>query len=156
MAKFKIQHITKYSYEVPVRDSANQIMLYPISDAWQEISMHRIRVTGNPAIEIHSDVFGNKIGTFTHSKPHQELIIDSSLEVITRNKELPEDKMDVNEQWKMLEKIRNEIPYIDFLRLESFQSLSEVTKIIEEVRCKNCTPLITARDYCSYVFENFT
>jgi transglutaminase-like putative cysteine protease len=156
MAKFKIQHITKYNYEVPVRDSANQIMLYPVTDEWQEITYHRIQVTGNPAIEIHPDTFGNKIGTFTHSQPHQELIIDSSLEVVTRSKKLPEDRMDIEEQWKMLEKVRYEIPYIDFLRLESFQALSEITRVIEDVRCKNCSPLTSAKDFCSYVYENFT
>ena len=73
MAKFKIRHITKYNYEVPVRDSANQIMLYPITDEYQEITLHTISVTGNPVIEVHHDIFENKIGTFTHPLPHQEL-----------------------------------------------------------------------------------
>jgi transglutaminase-like putative cysteine protease len=156
MAKFKIQHITKYNYEVPVRDSANQIMLYPISDEWQDIERHIVRVTGNPMIEIHHDAFGNKVGTFTHSQPHQELIINSILEVVTTAKTLPEDNRPVDEQWKKLEEMRNQIPYIDFLRLESFHSIPEVHQIMEEVRCKNCSPLMSAQDFCLYVYENFT
>ena len=32
MPEFEIQHITRYIYEGPVRDSANQIILYPIKD----------------------------------------------------------------------------------------------------------------------------
>lgn len=156
MAKFKIQHITKYTYEVPVRDSANQIMLYPIEDDYQEILIHTIGVTGNPFIEIHTDAFNNRIGTFTHSKPHQELIIDSRVEVITKNKQLPEDNRPREEQWQVLESVWYQIPYIDFLRLESFQHLAEIQKIIEEVQSKNHTPLQAAQEFCSYVFQNFT
>ena len=35
MPEFQIEHITKYSYPGPVRDSANQIILYPIKDDYQ-------------------------------------------------------------------------------------------------------------------------
>lgn len=156
MAKFKIQHITRYTYEVPVRDSANQIMLYPITDEHQEITLHTISVTGNPDIDIHRDVFGNKVGTFTHSRPHRELVIDSQLEVITKSKTLPEDALPIEAQWQALEKLKNQIPFIDFLRLEPFHALPEVEKLMDEVRCKNCSPLVSAQEFCTYVFTNFT
>ena len=45
MSKFKIRHITKYTYEVPVRDSANQIMLYPIQDESQEVLQSQIVIS---------------------------------------------------------------------------------------------------------------
>jgi transglutaminase-like putative cysteine protease len=156
MAKFKIQHITKYTYEVPVRDSANQIMLYPITDDNQEIEMQSILITGNPMIELHTDTFQNKVGTFTHSKPHQELVIDSRVEVTTRSKPLPEDTIPVEEQWQALQALQLQIPYIAFLRLEPFQALPEIQTVIDQVRCKNCSPLVSAKDFSTYVYENFT
>lgn len=156
MAKFKIRHITKYTYEVPVRDSANQIMLYPVADEHQEITLHAITVTGNPAIELHNDIFENKIGTFTHPLPHQELVIDSKLEVITSSKDLPDDVKPVNEQWQALETIRQEIPYIDFLRLETFSGLPEIQRIIDDVQQQGSSPLVSAKHFCSYVYENFS
>ena len=156
MARFKIQHVTKYSYEVPVRDSANQIMLYPIDDEYQEIIFHNITVTGNPVIEQHLDIFRNKIGTFTHSQSHQELIIDSRFEVNTQSKKLPEDNEPYETQWDALEKIRYQIPFIDFLKAENFHHLPELQKIIDEVKCKHCTPLRSAKDFCEFVFSNFT
>jgi transglutaminase-like putative cysteine protease len=155
MAKFKIQHITKYTYEVPVRDSANQIMLYPITDEYQEIIFHNIQVTGNPQIEMHADSFENKIGTFTHSQPHKELIIDSRLEVVTRGKILPDDSRPAPEQWQFLESIKYQVPYIDFLRLEPFQELAQIQKLIDDIRLKNLTPLVAAKEFCLYVYENF-
>jgi transglutaminase-like putative cysteine protease len=156
MARFKIQHTTKYTYEVPVRDSANQIMLYPISDDYQEIVTHSISVTGNPVIEIHRDIFDNKIGTFTHAHPHQELIINSRLEVITTSKAIPEDTLRAEEQWKALGLVRYQIPYIDFLRVEAFSSLAEALKIIDEARKQSDTPLQAAKNLCSYIYTHYT
>ena len=37
MPRFIIHHVTKYTYPEPVRDSANQIMLFPIKDEYQEV-----------------------------------------------------------------------------------------------------------------------
>src|SRR5689334_2984498 len=100
MSKFKIQHITRYLYEGTVRDSANQIMLYPIRDSYQDVLQHAIQVTGNPMIHIHTDYFGNQIGTFTYAYTHRELVIDSQLMVLTKNRTLPEDNIPAAEQWK--------------------------------------------------------
>jgi transglutaminase-like putative cysteine protease len=156
MARFKIQHTTKYTYEVPVRDSANQIMLYPIADDHQEIISHSIAVTGNPAIDIHRDIFDNKIGTFTHAHPHQELVINSRLEVVTSGRPAPEDNLPAVEQWKEIETVKFQIPYIDFLRLETFSSLPEALKIIAEVQRPSDTPLQAAKNICTYIYKNFT
>src|SRR5882757_7946378 len=102
MSKFKIHHVTKYTYEVPVRDSANQIMLYPLKDAFQEVLEHTLWITGYPMVEVHHDYFGNEVGTFTHTQPHQELVIDSTLVVVTIPKVLPADTAAVTDQWKSL------------------------------------------------------
>jgi transglutaminase-like putative cysteine protease len=156
MPKFKIQHITKYTYEVPVRDSANQIVLYPISDANQEIIFQNIFVTGDPQIERHKDYFDNQIGTFTHSQPHRELVIDSRLEVQTSAKLLPDDSRPAGEQWEELQAIRHQIPYIDFLRLEQFEAFAEVQAVINSIQDKRITPQQNVHNFCEYVFKNFT
>jgi transglutaminase-like putative cysteine protease len=156
MPKFKIQHITKYSYEVPVRDSANQIMLYPITDDYQEIVLHRLEITGSPAIAIHTDYFENKIGTFTHSQPHQELIIDSYLEVITRTKPLSEKVVPMEDQWKELDRAKYEIPYIDFLRIEQSEAIPQMQQVMTEIDCTDGSPLHAAKHFCSYVYKHFT
>ena len=88
MSKFKIRHITKYTYEDTVRDSANQVMLYPIRDNYQDVLKHSITLSGNSVIHVHQDYFGNEVGTFTQAQPHHELVIDSQLMVNTLS--LPE------------------------------------------------------------------
>ena len=38
MPEYHIKHITRYTYASPVIDSANQVMLFPISDLQQEVN----------------------------------------------------------------------------------------------------------------------
>ena len=155
MSKFKIQHITRYSYEVPVRDSANQIMLYPLKDEFQEVLQQSVSITGDPQVHIHTDYFGNEVGTFTHSQPHQELTINSRLIVVTKLRVHPEDTMSSEEQNKELLRLKSQPEFIDFLKQERFDAYQEMNKIVEAERCKNCTPLVSAREFCDYVFNNF-
>ena len=155
MSKFKIRHITKYSYEVPVRDSANQIMLYPLKDEYQEVLQQTISITSDPQVYIHNDYFGNEVGTFTHSQPHQELIIDSRLVVVTKPRILPEDTASVADQLSELIKLKSQPAFIDFLRQQRFDAYEEINTVVEEERCKNCTPLVSGKQFCSYVFTNF-
>ena len=140
MSKFKIRHLTKYSYEVPVRDSANQIMLYPLKSEYQEVVQQSIKITGEPLVNVHFDYFGNEVGTFTHSQPHQELLIDSRLVVTTKNKTLPDDQESVKAQWETLEKLRNQPVFIDFLKQEHFAALPALQAMVEEERCRPIPP----------------
>lgn len=156
MPKFKIKHITKYTYDSMVRDSANQIMLYPIEDEYQEVILQQLSVTGSPSIEIHSDIFENKVGTFTHSKPHSELVINLNLEVVTIPRKLPEETMGTTEQWAELKTIRNQFPFIDLTRIEAFNALPELEKVIHEIHHDTRSPLACAQSFCDYVFHNFT
>jgi transglutaminase-like putative cysteine protease len=155
MPRFKIHHITRYTYEGSVRDSANQIMLYPVADEFQEVVLHTLTVSGNPTIEKHTDYFNNKVGTFTHSQPHHELLIDSRLEVITRRKSLPEDVKTAEMQWQELERLRFQVPYIDFLKLETSDVMNEMRQIVKEIHDPSCSPLAAASKFCTYVCKNF-
>jgi transglutaminase-like putative cysteine protease len=155
MSKFKIRHITRYLYEDTVRDSANQIMLYPIRDEWQDTEEHTISISGNPMVNVHVDYFGNEVGTFTHAHPHRELVIDSQLIVTTRTRNLPADDAPPEAQWKELENLRFQLPLIDFQRQELFEALPKIKKIIEKEQHKNYTPLQTARQFSEYIYQNF-
>lgn len=156
MSKFKIRHITKYSYQVPVRDSANQIILYPIKDSYQDVLHHHIMVSGDVPIETHYDYFGNTVGTFTHSKPHTDLVIDSQVIVVTKPRELPNDSMAADGQWEELKKISSQYQFLDFLRYETVEESPEILAVIGNERKKTQTPVVSAQRLCSYVFNTFT
>ena len=76
MPRFKINHITKYSYHVPVIDSANQVILFPLQDEYQEVVKQKLKITNDPPVERYNDYYGNEVGLFMHAEPHTELVID--------------------------------------------------------------------------------
>jgi len=155
MPRFKIQHITKYTYDGPVRDSANQVILYPIKDEYQDVVRQEIRISNDPAVETYKDYYGNEIGSFTNAEPHMEMVIDSKVEVITRPRQLPMDSSSAEEQWNFIRTLRLQVPFIDFLLQEQFSSLNEVISVIDAQECKNCTPLEASQKMAAFVFANF-
>jgi transglutaminase-like putative cysteine protease len=155
MSTFKIRHITRYQYENTVRDSANQIMLYPVQDAFQTILQHNIQVSGHPLIHIHTDYFGNEIGTFTQVQPHRELVIDSYLLVNTKAHPVPADDQTAAIQWQTLDNLRHQIDFIDFLKQERFEGADEIQLLIDAERRNGGTPLQAAQHFSKYIYETF-
>ena len=79
MPEFKIQHVTRYIYDGPVRDSANQVILFPIQDEFQDVIKHELRISGDPFVDTHIDYYGNEVGSFTYIEPHNKLEITSKI-----------------------------------------------------------------------------
>ncbi len=55
MPEFEIQHITRYLYGGIVRDSANQVILFPIKDEFQEVIKQDLNITGHPSLDTFID-----------------------------------------------------------------------------------------------------
>ena len=153
MPEFKIHHVTRYAYESLVRDSANQIILYPFEDEFQTVVKHQIKITGDPHVDTHIDYYGNEVGSFTYIEPHRQLEISSKIWVTTKHRMFPNDDMFADQQWADLLKLRNQVAYIDFLRQEYFEGLVEMQSVV--AKQPNETPYKTAVRYCKYVYENF-
>jgi len=155
MPQFVIHHVTKYNYPVPVRDSANQLMLFPVKDAYQSVQSQHISITNEPVLEMYTDYYGNEIATFTNRAPHTELRIDSNISVTTRPVPLPADDKLIEEQWSHLQDIKYNVPFIDFLKQEYFVALPEV-KQIADAGFYNFVSVFTAvKQLNEYVFQNF-
>jgi transglutaminase-like putative cysteine protease len=155
MPEFRIKHVTKYTYESPVRESVNHIILYPIEDEFQHVIKHHLKISGAPKVDVFTDYYGNKIGFFTYSEKHIELEICSELVVSTIAKELPTESMFGDIQWMELYKLRDKVPYIDYLKWETFDGLRELKTITDKYLNNGLTPYRVATDFCKYVFENF-
>jgi len=155
MPRFFIHHVTKYTYAEAVRDSANQIMLYPVKNENQEVQSQRILITGEPKIEAFIDYYGNEVGSFMNTSPHKELRIDSHIAVITKPITVPSDKTTIEQQWENLINIKNAIPYIDFLKQENFAALPEVKKIADSGFYNSVSVFVAVQQLNKYVYENF-
>lgn len=155
MPDFRIRHITKYSYPSPVIDSANQVILFPLEDALQEVKKHELIITHNPPVEIFSDYFGNRVGLFSVIKPHTELTIESILEVIVHEASLPATDNPVPAQWENLGLIREQYPYMDFMLPELCESYDEIFAIVKSLLNDSSTPFSIARQLSNFVYQQF-
>ncbi|QKJ32102.1 transglutaminase family protein [Mucilaginibacter mali] len=156
MPEFKIQHITKYTYDGPVRDSANQIILYPIQDAYQDVLKQELKITGDAVVDTYIDYYGNKVGSFTHRDPHSQLIINSQLWVNTKHRPLPATDIFPGQQWDDYERLRYVVPYIDFLKQEYFDGRPELQKIVAAELKRDETPYQVILRFCKYIYDNFS
>ncbi len=155
MPQFVIHHVTKYTYPEAVRDSANQIMLYPLKDAHQSLQSQRITITGGPALEIYKDYYGNEVGSFTNVAPHTELRIDSTISVATVPIPWPIDDVPTEQQWLHLQEIKFIVPFIDFLKQENFSALPELKQVAEAGFYKTVSVFTAVRQLTEYVYDNF-
>lgn len=156
MPKFKIKHLTQYTYQAPVRDSANQIILYPVNDEFQEVQTHELSISGDPLVYVSKDYYGNDVGTFSISSPHSELSILSTTVVSTRSKQLPADDLPAALQWQKLASLKSDIGFIDFLRQEHFDEMNALRSMTEIQRIAESTPYQIALKFCQYVYDNFS
>jgi transglutaminase-like putative cysteine protease len=155
MPRFIIHHVTKYTYPEPVRDSANQIMLYPLKDEYQNLQTQRIAITGEPALEVYKDYYGNEIGSFMNASPHTELRIDSNISVITTKRKMPVDDVAAEQQWNHLQEIKYIVPFIDFLKQENFDALAEVKAVADAGFYKTVSVYTAMQQLTDYVYKNF-
>ena len=155
MPRFIIHHVTKYTYAEPVRDSANQVMLFPVKDENQEVQNQRLTITGDPIVDLFKDYYGNEVGSFMNIAPHKELSIDSTIAVVTKARMFPPDNIDIEQQWHHLHQIRHVVPFIDFLKQESFLMLGDVKKIADAGFYKSVSVYVAVLQLTEFVYKNF-
>ncbi|MEO6316352.1 MAG: transglutaminase family protein, partial [Chitinophagaceae bacterium] len=156
MPRFNIRHITRYSYEQPVRDSANQVTLFPLQDENQDVTKQDLIITGDPHVELFKDYYGNTIGAFTYAEPHKELVIDSKIDVAVHEKTMPPDTSPKEKQWQNMQEIRYTYPYIDFIKQERFEAIDELRNLPVIINSRSGTPLAAATQLNEYIFKNFS
>lgn len=156
MPKYRIKHITRYSYPGFVIDSANQLMLFPLDDADQEVKNHDLRISHHPSVEVFTDYFGNQVGIFSVIRPHTELRIESEIEVVTREAKQPDNSHPAGIQWENLVTAREQFPFMDFLQAESCDAEEEINAIAQSFMGEGIAPFEVAEKMSAYVYHHFT
>jgi transglutaminase-like putative cysteine protease len=83
MPIFRILHVTRYEYDRPVKESLNEVRIYPFPSQDQEVLQHDLVITGQPEVYVFNDYWGNRAGIFNVLSPHKLLSIESRLLVRT-------------------------------------------------------------------------
>jgi transglutaminase-like putative cysteine protease len=94
------------------------------------------------------------VGSFTNTEPHNMLVINSQLSVNTHPGHCLLMMFASGSKWNELYNIKYIVPYIDFLKQEYFEGLSELTPIVK-ASAKQRYPLPNRLKFTEYVYKNF-
>jgi len=155
MGTFKIVHITKYQYNWPIKESINEIRLFPHNFDNQEVLQHQLLITTNPNVEISKDFYGNSVGNFNILAPHKEMIIESQMLVkVNHSLKIPEiDTAKVQDL--ELEKVNNS----SLLRLcypDVITNQKKIDSYLKKINAANISVIEIAQKCSEYIFKNFT
>ena len=157
MPLFKIQHITKYTYDRPVRDSANQIKIFPYAQPQQELRSQKLVITGDPSVNLFPDYWGNTVGWFVVAEAHKELIVDSQLIVDVKS------LININpvatskfSDWDLLRGVTSsDLRMLDLAKPESIIAKEELKAMVNDLRHSRDTPAMFIQRCSEYIFDKF-
>ena len=154
MPVFNIHHITKYEYDRPVKESVNEIRIYPFADHAQETLHHQLHITGHPDIFIIQDYWGNQSGMFNLMPSHKELVIESKLIVRT----LGHSTISLNTQasLEMLkDETANNFSLLELSKLNELELKARISELVNEFYT-NDMPVATIIEKCGdFIFNQF-
>lgn len=155
MPTFKIVHITKYEYNFPIKESINEVRLFPYYFDNQEVLQHQLLITTNPFVEISKDFYGNSVGNFNILKPHKEMIIESQMVVkVIHSLKIPEiDATKVQDL--AIDKVNNS----SLLRLcypDVIINQKKIDSYLRKIDATTISVIEIARKCSEYIFKNFT
>jgi transglutaminase-like putative cysteine protease len=155
MSVFTIHHITRYDYDRPVKESVNEIKIFPFVSPEQEVLHHELIITGQPEILTFTDYWGNKTGCFNLLQPHKEMVIESKLTV--RTAIAPEPTISVPSYVANLEAaIGNDLHLLELVRTAPSSSEALMQSYIASFYSPDKTIDQIVKDCCAFIFTDFT
>jgi transglutaminase-like putative cysteine protease len=157
MPLFKIHHVTQYQYDRPVRESANQIKIFPLQHYNQEVRRHDLKITNHPDVHQFTDFWGNLVGWFMLNSPHDELVIDSQLVVFTAKQDFDPFENASHANWLLIEKeVAGKLRLLDFSQPEPMKQKSKLSSIVSDIRSESDAPIHFIQRVSNYIFQEFT
>jgi transglutaminase-like putative cysteine protease len=155
MPIFKIHHITKYEYDRPVKESMNNMMVFPFQTPEQETLQHDLHISHNPDLFIYTDYWGNKNGSFNVLKPHHELVIESKLLLRILSQEtfnFPD-----TDGWQALEKeVATDLRLLELQRTSAIRQNEAMNQMVQLLKKPGLPIHQTVENTCRLIFDQFT
>jgi transglutaminase-like putative cysteine protease len=155
MAVFKIVHLTKYQYNYPIKESINEIRLFPHHFENQEVLQYQILITHNPDVDISEDYYGNRVGNFNVLDTHSEMTIESRM-LVRVNHSLKIPDIDATSVEDIQEEKQKSILLLRLCYIDDIEKQNEINEILKTISIENKSIIEIAQQCNTYVFENFT
>jgi len=155
MSVFTIHHITKYEYDRPVKESVNEIKIFPFASAEQDVLQHDVIITEQPDILIFDDYWGNKTGCFNLLSPHKHLVIESKLKI--RNSKDPNPTFPIVSYTQDLDSfILYDLKLLELARSTETKSIETMRNYVDGFYHSQKPISQIVKDCCSFIFTEFT
>jgi transglutaminase-like putative cysteine protease len=154
MPVFNIHHVTKYEYDRPVKESVNEIRIYPFIGKEQEVTYHELNITGHPDVLSITDYWGNRAGMFNVMESHQLLVIESKLIVRTLGKPAPVTNIQAGFD-ELKSEVINNLSLMELSYIQEIMIRGQINEIVKEIYQPH-KPVMEIVEKCSqYIFNNF-
>lgn len=154
MAVFKIVHITKYEYSWPIKESINEIRLFPHHFDNQDVLQFQLLVSNSPNVEISKDYYGNRVGNFNTLESHKEMILESRM-LVRVNHSLKIPEIDTTTVADLSKEIEKSILLQRLCYPEMIKNQKKIDKILSKIIEPNKSIIAIAQECNEYIFKNY-
>ncbi|HSK11660.1 MAG TPA: transglutaminase family protein [Phnomibacter sp.] len=154
MPTFRIQHITKYSYDRPVKESITHMRLFPIEDKDQRVIQSEMHITGDPHVDTYTDHYGNVVGDFSYLPPHTEMKIESRFVVHTNDNWVAPSARAITLS-EMNGSFDNDLIMIWLMEPERIEKQDLINELLHETDISDRSLVEIAEACCAYIYSNF-
>ena len=155
MAVFKIVHITKYQYNWPIKESINEIRLFPHHFDNQDVLQYQLLITQSPIVEISRDYYGNRVGNFNNLEAHEEMTIESRM-LVRVNHSLKIPEIDSTTVQDLASEKENSILLQRLSYPETINKQKKIDLILKKINHSEKSIIAIAQECNDYIFKNFT
>ena len=155
MAVFKIVHITKYQYNWPIKESINEIRLFPHHFDNQDVLQYQLLITQSPIVEISTDYYGNRVGNFNNLEAHEEMTIESRM-LVRVNHSLKIPEIDSTTAQDLASEKANSILLQRLSYPETILKQKKIDLILKKINSPEKSIIDIAQECNDYIFKNFT
>lgn len=154
MPIFRIHHITRYEYDRPVKESVNEIRIFPSQCAGQEVLQHDLSITGHPDVQTFTDYFGNKTGAFNILAAHKLLKIESKL--LVRTTATSQLQLNFHSGFEQLkDEVLGNLQLLEMAQTASIKAQEAIKDIITAISAR-AKSVAAVTEHCSeYIFRHF-
>ncbi len=154
MAVFKIHHITRYEYNRPVKESHNEIKIYPYRYEGQEVLNHELIITNSPGVQTFFDYWGNQVGVFSLLTAHNLLSIESKL--VVRTLGVKEDEINMSGTFGDLQHDTDEnLQLLELATPDFITNENAIDNIIQQIHQPTNTVAQTVEACSQYIYNQF-
>ena len=154
---YTINHVTRYRYDAPVRESIMQLFMQPKSEGAQRLHSFLVSTSPRSTLQAYTDHFGNAVYHFDVPGSHQELQVEAEAQVELTPVPAPPEWID-GSAWNQLEALAKRGDFFDWL-MPHGQAHATPTLFAfmqEKGLVRTSDPMTTMRRLTRVLFDSFT